>query len=98
MFYDAHFTLDVTNWSRGIWVDARGGACRSVSSGTTLWMTSLMILLLSILVLLLRLLPGGGWRSRSRIQRDSTFYAKSMGEMTFVSGEVALTVDNVGDF
>lgn len=21
MFYDAHFTLDVTNWSRGIWLD-----------------------------------------------------------------------------
>lgn len=21
MFYDAHFTIDVTNWSRGIWVD-----------------------------------------------------------------------------
>ena len=21
MFYDAHFTVDVTNWSRGIWVD-----------------------------------------------------------------------------
>lgn len=21
MFYDAHFTLDVTNWSRGIWMD-----------------------------------------------------------------------------
>ena len=21
MFYDAHFTIDVTNWSRGIWLD-----------------------------------------------------------------------------
>ena len=21
MFYDAHFTVDVTNWSRGIWLD-----------------------------------------------------------------------------
>lgn len=21
MFYDAHFTLDITNWSRGIWLD-----------------------------------------------------------------------------
>lgn len=21
MFYDAHFTIDVTNWSRGVWVD-----------------------------------------------------------------------------
>lgn len=21
MFYDAHFTVDVVNWSRGIWVD-----------------------------------------------------------------------------
>lgn len=21
MFYDAHFIIDVTNWSRGIWLD-----------------------------------------------------------------------------
>lgn len=21
MFYDAHFTIDVTNWSRGVWLD-----------------------------------------------------------------------------
>ena len=21
MFYDAHFTIDVTNWSRGFWLD-----------------------------------------------------------------------------
>lgn len=21
MFYDAHFTIDITNWSRGIWLD-----------------------------------------------------------------------------
>lgn len=21
MFYDAHFTVDVTNWSRGVWLD-----------------------------------------------------------------------------
>ena len=21
MFYDAHLTIDVTNWSRGIWLD-----------------------------------------------------------------------------
>ena len=22
MFYDAHFTIDVTNWSQGIWLDS----------------------------------------------------------------------------
>lgn len=168
MFYGAHFTVDVTNWSRGIWLDGttqimdredillsdrlvpvylqefpddrrsasealasmvgvakiydriltladehglhidedefstltvssggstigtmmvamrrggaeldvdplRGGGFRSVSSGTILWMTSLMILLFCILALLLRMLPSGGRRSRLRIQRDFTF-------------------------
>lgn len=155
MFYDAHFIIDVTNWSQGIWLDgttqimdredillsdrlvaaylqefpddrrsanealasmvgtakihdriltladehglqvdgdefstltvssggstigtmmvamgeaapswtltrSRGRTFRSVPSGTILWMISLMILLLSILALPLRLLPGGG--------------------------------------
>ena len=151
VFYDAHFTVDVANWSRGIWLDGtmqimdmedillsdrlvpvylqefpddRCSANEALASmvgvakiydriltladehglhvdgdefstltvlsggspiGTMmvgmrwngaliiLWMISLMILLLSILALPLRLLPGGGRRSRSHIQRDSTF-------------------------
>lgn len=33
MFYDAHFTIDVTNWSRGIWLD---GTTRIMDMGDIL--------------------------------------------------------------
>lgn len=49
MFYDAHFTVDVTNWSRGIWLD-----------GTTQIMDAEDILLSDRLVpVYLREFPGG---------------------------------------
>lgn len=35
MFYDAHFTIDVTNWSRGIWLD---GTTQVNACGITLAM------------------------------------------------------------
>ena len=40
------------------------------------------------------------WRLAKPLTHSTRFhvYAKSMGEMTFVSGEVALTVDNVETF
>jgi hypothetical protein len=50
MFYDTHFTMNVTNWSRGVWLD-----------GTT-QITNQDDILLSdrILALPLRMLSGGG--------------------------------------
>lgn len=97
MFYDAHFTIDVTNWSRGIWLD-----------GTTQIMDVEDILLSDRLVpVYLREFPDDRRSANEALAsmvgmakplaHSTRFhvYAKPMGEMTFVSGEVALTVDNV---
>lgn len=122
MFYDAHFTIDVTNWLRGIWLD-----------GTTQIMDREDILLSDHLVpaYLLDVDPFMGegvskrpiwdhfvddltndpvidhsrtpveaatqWRPAKPLTHSTRFhvYTKSMGKMTFISGEVALTVDNV---
>lgn len=58
-------------------------------------MTSPIILLLRVPALPLRPLPSGGRQSRSHISARFHIYMKSMSDMAFIFGEVALTVDNI---
>lgn len=190
MFYDAHFTIDVTNWSRGIWLDgtmqimdgegillsdrlvpvylrefpddrcsanealasmvgmakvydriltladehglyvdedefstltvSSGGStigtmlvamrrsgveldvdsfCGEDVSKRPIWDHFVDDLTHDPVVLYSRTLVGGAvyWRSAKPLSHSTRFhvYVKPVGEMTFISGEAALTVDNV---
>ena len=144
MFYDVHFILDVTNWSRGIWLDGTMQIMdgedillsdrlapaslsefpddrRSASEGLA---SMLAVAKIYDRILTLAdehglhvdeddhstlIVSSGGKYSRTPVgdtigvrpakplTHSTRFhiYTKPMGEMTFASGEVALTEDNV---
>lgn len=82
MFYDAHFTIDITNWSRGIWLD-----------GTTQIMDRGDILLSDRLVPVYLLEFPDGRRSASEVLASMVGMAKVYDRIFTLADEHGLYVD-----